>query len=376
MFKAIKAYFFIPSGMRNYIEHGFEGWGLFYFIYVGFCALLIYEASASVKVGIYRGLQSLAFLFLFVILSTICAFILGAKEPAIKAMRLVGLCLPTIVLTILFMARKSPLTFLGIYPIMLFVYGSAFLGLNRKILGVLAGMITITLVIGLTYLFSDSSDKWFGQELTIDGYKAELTKAPIFNRDESKIYRYLLYSSPKLGHIPQADELADSLRLDPVKIQNALLKLDEKGCIVLGADREIRYAYPWAMYDQGYEILIEKEDGSESTRPVFAASAFHALSAATLFGNKKIRILGRINDTGEMLVIEIDKGQIGSTNHPEAQIYKSDIFSEMEFYSSPAGAKSSYRGRYDSTRLLSLDRAVVVAGDYMKGIARGILSAP
>jgi hypothetical protein len=373
MFKAIKAYFFIPSGMKSYIEQGFEGWGLFYFIYVGFCALLVYEASASVKIGIYMGLQSLALLFLLVILSTSCAFVLGAKEPLIKAMRLVGLCLPPIALTIMFMARKSLLTFLGIFPILLFVYGSAFLGVNRKMLGVLAGMITITLIIGLSFLIARSSDKWFGQELTFDGYKAELTKAPIFGRDESKIYRYLLFSTPELGHIPQADEIADSLRLDPAKVQNALLMLDEKGCIVLGADREIRYAYPWAMYDQGYEILIEKEDGTASTRPVFAASAFHALSAAALFGDNKIRILGRINDTGEMLVIEINKGQIGSTNHPEAQIYKSDIFSEMEFYSSPAGAKSSYRGRYDSTRLLSLDRAVVVAGDYMKGIARGIL---
>jgi hypothetical protein len=372
MYRMIKAYFFIPSGMKSYIEHGFEGWGIFYFIYFGFCGLLSYEAGTSLQIGLYLFLQTLALLALLVIFSSGYAFIMGAKEPLIKALRLVGLCLPPIGLIIFFLTRKSLLVFFAFYPILLFIYGSAFVG-RRRLLNAAVGMITIAVIAAGGYSFARVSDRWFGLDLAFDGYKAELSRAQIFGKDESKIYRYLLFSTPDLGHIPQADEIADSLRLDGARVQDALLKLDEKGCIVLGADREIRYAYPWAMYDQGYEVLIQKTGGTATGHSVYAASALHALSAANLFRDCTVRILGRLSDTGEMLVIEIKQGQIGSTNHPEAQIYKSEIQSQMEFYSSPAGAKASYRGRYDSTRLLSLDRAIVVAYEDLQKIAPGII---
>ncbi len=372
MNQAIKAYFFIPSGFRNYIENGFEGWGSFFFLYLAFGALFSYEAATNLKSGIYIFLITFALLFVLAILSTAGAFVLGAKEPLIRAMRLTGLCLPLIGLTIYFIARKSLLSYFGIYPIIIFIYGSAFLKPDKKILNALVGMVTIALTLGLTFLFSMTSDKWFGQQLAFDGYKAELTAIPIFKGNEAKVYRHLLLETPRLGHIPQADEIADSLKIDRARVQNALLKLDDMGCIVLGADREIRYAYPWALYYQGYKVLIDDNKGNPLSEPIYAASALHALSVAALFKDSKITIFSHLSDNGDAIFIKLSKGQIDTTNHPEAQVYKSDIFSEIEFYSSPASAKASYRGRFESTRLLSLDRAVMVASDMIRDKTQGL----
>jgi hypothetical protein len=373
MNQAIKAYFFIPSGFKNYIDRGFEGWGSFYFLYFIFIALLTYENATGLKFGAYIFLQPLFFLILLLILSTTAAFIAGAKETHIKAKRLTGLCLPPIGLTIFFIARKSLLTFIAVYPALLFIYGAAFLNPDKKFLNALLGFVTLALTVVIFYFFAISSVKWFGQELTFDGFKANLSQIRTFTKNEETIYRFLLFSPPTLGYIPQADEIADSLKLDRARVQNALLKLDDRGCIVLGADREIRYAYPWAMYDHGYKVLVEDPLTNSPAKPVYAASALHALSAATLFKNADIQIQSKLRDTGGILIIDINNGQIDSSNHPEAQVYKSDIISEIEFYSSPTGAKASYRGRYDSTRLLSLSRAVSVAGELMRERAPGIL---
>jgi hypothetical protein len=373
MNQAIKAYFFIPSGFRNYIDKGFEGWGSFYFLYFIFIALLTYETAHGFKFGAYILLQPLVFLVLLSIFSTAAAFSAGAKEPLIKALRLTGLCLPPIGLTVFFIARKSLLTLIAIYPALIFIYGAAFLNPDKKLISSLLGLLSLSLAVVIFYFFAVSSVKWFGQELAFDGFRASLTRSRAFTKNEETIYRFLLFSTPGLGHLPQADEIADSLKMNRAKVQDALIKLDEKGCILLGTDREIRYAYPWALYDHGYKVFVENMPDDFHAKPVYAASALHALSTSAIFKDSKIRIQSKLSDTGGIILIELLAGQINSTNHPEAQVYKSDIVSEMEFYSSPSGAKSNYRGRYDSTRLLSLDRAVSVAGEIMHERAPGIL---
>jgi hypothetical protein len=186
------------------------------------------------------------------------------------------------------------------------------------------------------------------------------------------VYRFLLAATPHLGYIPQVDEIADSLRIGRVEVRNALMMLDQKGRIVLGADSEIRYAYPWASFDNGHDVLIRWHADSAAVR-TRAASALHALAVPLIIGDAEVRILSRLRDTGQIIEIRICEGRIDTTNFPEAQVYKSDIFSEMEFYSSPAGAKTSYRGRFDSTRLLGLERAMIVAEEMIKKRAAGIL---
>ncbi len=372
MNQLIKAYFFIPSGFKNFIENGFEGWLSLFFLYLVFSLLLAREASHSLMSGIFIFTQLIAILIILSILSISSALAVGAREPLIKGFRLTALCLPPIAFILYLMAKQSVLVFCGAYPIILFIYGSAMLGPKHRIVNAASGAITIALAIVLSYLFAVTSDIWFDQKFVLDGIRAELTEMPSYDRNEARIYKFLILLTPDLGYIPQSDEIADSLKMDRARVQNTLVKLDEKGSIVLGADREIRYAYPWAMYDQGFEVFIENHPGGGTGRPVFAASALHALASAAIFKDTKIRVISHLRDTGERLFIELINQQISQTNHPEAQIYKSDIFSEMEFYSSPSGAKSSYRGRFDSTRLLSLDRALIVAGDQMRQNTAGL----
>jgi hypothetical protein len=372
MNQLIKAYFFIPSGFRKFIENGFEGWGILFFLYFLFALIFTRETAPDFKIGVFIFLQPLAILFLMAVLSTIAALIVGAKEPLIKGIRLTALCLPPISLTFYFMAIESPLVFFAVYPILLFIYGSAFLGPRLKILNITAGIITIGLALSLSYLFGITADNWFGQRLTFDGYKVELSRATTFDRNEYRIYRFLVLSPPDLGHIPQAEEIADSLKIKLTAVREALVKLDGKGCIVYSADGEIRYAYPWSAYNQGFKVIVEKTPDADSGQAVYAASALHSLAVAALFPNARIKILTHIRDTGDGLIIEINDQQIDLVNRPQVQVYKSNVISEIEFYSSPSGAKSSYRGRFDSTRLLSLDRAIAVANELMRNNSAGV----
>jgi hypothetical protein len=371
MNQAIKAYFFIPSGFRNFIEYAFDGWRFIFFLYGIFSAVLAFEAASTIKEGVYIFLLPIVLLIVMSLLSSICALILGAREPVIKAMRLVAICLPPIALTVFFIARNSLLVYFAIYPIALFVFGSAFLTFNHKFLNALVGLFTIAAVIVLTYFHATFSDKWLGQELSFDGYKVNLRERPILEKSELKVYSFLLIQTPALGHLPQLDEIVDSLNIKRGTVWASLLDLDEKERIVRGADGEIRYAYPWAMYDQGYRIYIRKPDGKFSG-PLYAANSIYALGISTLFKNVYVRVSGRIKDTGEKLEISLLNGKIESSNYPEVQVYKSEILSENEFYSSPAGAKASYRGRYDATRLLNLERAAEVSSEIMQQTISGV----
>ena len=372
MNQAIKAYFFIPTGFRNFIEYAFDGWRFIFFLYGIFSAVLAYEAASSIKEGVYIFLLPIVLLVVMSILTSISALILGAREPVIKAMRLVGICLPPITLTVFFIARNSLLAYFAIYPITLYIFGSAHLTFNHKFLNTAVGFFTIAATIVLTYFHATFSDKWLGQELSIDGYNVEIKERPILEKNELRVYTFLLTQTPNMGHLPQMDEIADTLHIKRGTVWSSLISLDEKQRVVMGAENEIRYAYPWAMYDQGYRIFIHLPDGRYAG-PLFAANAVYALGVSSLFPNAPIKVMGRIKDTGEKFEINLLGGKIMACNFPEAQVYKSDILSENEVYSSPSGAKASYRGRYDATRLLNLERAVEVASEMIQKSTAGIL---
>jgi hypothetical protein len=372
MNEAIKAYMFIPSGFRNYIEEGFDGWRFVFFLYVLFGATLAFVSGSSLKEGLYIFLQPIFLLIAFSLFTIVSAIVVGADEPIVKSLRLVGLCLPPIGLTIFLLAEKSQLVIFGAYPALLYIVGFVFIGRQSRTLNVIPAVFAVALTLVSSYFHSTSTDKWFGQELTINDYRVQLSHASLFSRDESSIYRFLIISPPRLGYIPQVDEIADSLGITRTDVRNALMTLDSKGRIVLGADSEIRYAYPWATFDNGYTVVVKWKDNSSVVR-IHAASALHALSSPLIIRNAEITVLGRLRDTGQMIKIDICDGKIDTTNFPEAQIYKGENFSEMEFYSSPAGAKTSYRGRFDSTRLLDLGRAMVVAEEMVRKRTAGVL---
>ncbi|OGC89548.1 MAG: hypothetical protein A2W25_14375 [candidate division Zixibacteria bacterium RBG_16_53_22] len=372
MNEAIKAYMFIPSGFRNYIQEGFDGWRFVFFLYVVFSGILAIVSGDSIKEGIYIFLQPIFLLIVLSILAAISAIVVGADEPIIKGMRLVGLCLPPIGLMIYLLAEKSQLAAFGIYPALLFIVGSMFLSRSSRILNILPAVLVVGLTAALSYIHSTETDEWFGQELTFSNYAVRISKASAFSEIESRVYRFLLTAPPNHGYIPQVDEIADSLGIRRVDVRNALMALDSKGRIVLGADSEIRYAYPWASFDNGHDVLIQRTANSRTIR-IHAASALHALSIPLIIDGARMRILSRLHDTGQIIEIDIHDGKIDTTNFPEAQVYKSDIISEMEFYSSPAGAKASYRGRFDSTKLLDLERAMIVAEEMVRKKADGVL---
>jgi hypothetical protein len=373
MNQAVKAYFFIPSGFKNFIERGFDGWQFIFFIYVAFDGIMAYEQSTSIKGGVYLFIQPFFLLILLSVLAVASAFSMGAKEPIIKGLRLVGLCLPPIGLVFYFLTVQSLMAYFAIYPIALFIFGSAFLGPRGKLLNGIVGLGVISLALALFYLHVNTTGKWFGRELVIDGYKAVLNDIPDLSKNESQVYRFLLLSTPELGHIPQVDEISDSLKIKRAAVRYALMKLDEKGRVILGADSDIRYAFPWVAFDQGYAITLKKTHDGITTPPVYAASAMHALSIPTLFKGSEIRIISYIKDVNEPLVIEISNGHISGCSRPDVLVYKSDSFAETEFYSSISGAKAKYQGRFDSTRLLDLDRAIIVAGEILNKNASGIL---
>jgi hypothetical protein len=371
MNQAIKSYFFVPTAFRNFIEYAFDGWRFIFFLYGVFSAVLAYEAASTIKEGVYIFLLPIVLLIVMSLLTGISALILGAREPVIKAMRLVGICLPPISLTIFFVARNSLLVYFVIYPIILYIFGSAFLTFNHRFLNSVVGLITIAAAIVLTYFHATFSDKWLGQELSFDGYKIHLRERPILEKNELKVYTFLIKQTPILGHLPQMDEIADTLHIKKGTVWSSLMALDEKERVVMGADNEIRYAFPWAMYDQGYRLFVYFPDG-RYVGPLFAANAIYALGVSSLFIGSPIKVMGRVKDTGQKLEISLLDGKIESCNYPEVQIYKSDILSENEFYSSPSGAKASYQGRYDATRLLNLERAAEVASEMMRKSMAGV----
>jgi hypothetical protein len=372
MNEVIKAYLFIPSGFRNFIERGFAGWRFVFFLYVLFSAILALVSADSLREGIFIFLQPIFLLVILFLLSGLSAFIVGSDEPLVKGMRLVGLCLPPIGLTFYFLAEKSPLVVFAVYPALLFIFGSIFLSQNPRLINIIPGICVIGATGFLSHFNAVKTDKWFGRELTIVNYEVRLSKASLFSEIETGIYRFLLFATPRLGHIPQLEEITDSLGISRAAAVSALVSLDEKARIVIGADFEIRYAYPWASFDNGCDVLITERSGSVPRR-VYAASALHALATPMLTENHPVIIVGRLRDSGQKIEIEIRDGKINATNFPEAQIYKGDVFSEMDFYSSPSGAKSSYRGRFDSTKLLDLERAMIVAEELIKKKAAGAL---
>ncbi len=187
MNQLIKAYFFIPSGFRNFIENGFEGWLSLFFLYLIFSLILAREAAHSLMAGVFIFTQPIAILIILSILSTACALIVGAKEPLIKGFRLAALCLPPIAVILYLIAKKSVLVFCGAYPILLFIYGSAFLGSKHKIINAVSGAVTVALAMVLSYFFAVTSDKWFGQEFVFDGIRAELSERPSYDRNEALI---------------------------------------------------------------------------------------------------------------------------------------------------------------------------------------------
>jgi hypothetical protein len=371
MNQAIKAYAFIPSGFRNFIQYGFAGWRFVYFLFAIFCGILAYVSADSLKAGIYIFLQPIFILLILSVLTILNALLLNAREPLIKSARLIGLCLPPIGLSIYLLAEQSELAVFAVYPALLYVVGSIFLGSRPRVINALPALVMVILAGTAAYFYSTSTDKWFGQKLTFDKYHIHLARAAVFTGEESQVYKFLLTATPVIGHIPQVDEISDSLGIDRVAVRNALMKLDEMGRIVLGADSEIRYAYPWALFDNGFEVIIEKDNMAPCT--VYAASALHALSVPLIVCDARIKVYGRIRDTGRIIEIEIAEGSIKSTNFPEVLVYKGDDISEMEFYSSLSGAKSTHRGRFDSTRLLTIDRAMIVAEEIIRKRAAGLL---
>jgi len=292
------------------------------------------------------------------------AFGAGAHEPIIKGMRLVGLCLPPIGLTMFFAAEKSPLVYFAVYPAALYIVGSAFLGPRGRLINSVMGAAVMALTIALVYFQAGTTGNWLGHQLIIEGHEVRLAEIPAFTDDESRILRFLITDTPELGYIPQGNEIADSLSLGRVNMLKALMSLESRGRIVLGADSEIRYAFPWAAFDDGYLVVIENPGVSPES--AFAASALDALSATFLFDGARVNVYGRLRDTGERIMLELRNGRIDTTNYPEALVYKSEALSEIGFYSSPTGAKGSYRGRFDATRLLDLDRAISVADELLR----------
>jgi predicted DNA-binding transcriptional regulator len=372
MNEAIKAYMFIPSGFRNYLEEGFDGWRFVFFLYIIFSAILAYVSGDSPKEIAFIFLQPIFLLIVFSIFSTLNAFIVGADEPIVKGLRMVALCLPPIGLSIYLFAEKSHLSIFVVYPALLFIIGSIFLSRANRILNLIPAIFALALTGGLTYLHATTIDKWFGHELTLANYQVSIIRSSDFTENETRVYRFLLESPARLGYIPQIDEIADSLGIDRMNVRSSLLMLDHKGRIVMVGDNEIRYAYPWASFNNGYDITIKRSENSPSVR-AYAASAMHALSIPLIVKEGSIGILSHLRDTGQLIEISIIDGKIDTANFPEAQVYRSDTFSEMDFYSSPAGAKASYRGRFDSSRLLNLDRAIIVAEEMLRKRTAGIL---
>jgi hypothetical protein len=341
-------------------------------LYFVFSGIMAYDLATSIKAGIYVFIQLFLLLIILAILTTLSALAMGAREPLIKALRLVGLCLPPICLTLYFLADKSPLVYIGAYPVLLYIYSSAFMGPKNKFGNAGIGAAAIILTGVISYFQATNTDSWFDQKLSFDGYKAQYSARPAFTDNESKICSFLLTKTPELGHIAGVNEISDSLKINRTTICNVLMSLDQKGPLVLGSDYEIRYAYPWSAYDNGYQVVIQKLPDTTTYGPIYAASALDALAAAAIFKESRIWIYSHLKDTGQYLIIEIENGRIKETNYPDVQIYKSDIFSEIEFYSSPSGAKASYRGRFDATHLLDLERAIVVAGEQFSQKAAGL----
>jgi hypothetical protein len=73
-----------------------------------------------------------------------------------------------------------------------------------------------------------------------------------------------------------------------------------------------------------------------------------------------------LKDTGDSLYIELFQGEIVDTNHPEALVYSSNRFSQVNFYSSPSGAKAAHTGRFEATHLLRLDQAAIAGAEFFR----------
>ncbi len=365
MNQTIKAYFFSRDGFEKYLEKGFPGWPFVFFVYIFFIAALVFVTAGSFEIGLFTFIQPLIFLFLIIVLTALGAVILGAEEPIIRGLRLVAVCLPPTGLAWFFLAMKSVLVLFMIYPAILFIYGSAFIGSRDKALNIFVGFLIISLTIGLTFFESKLTARIFDHDLVVNELRLELRPIKNYDDDEISILSLLVIGTPKLGMIPQAVDLAGMASVSEDSVRKVLYQLDLKGDIIITSEGEIRFAYPWADFDNGYQVFLEFGPGSVSG-PLWVSDALHGLGISALFAGSKTRINSTLKDTGDSLFIEVADGQIVNSDHPEAVVYQGASYSDVDFYSSPSGAKTSHPGRFDATRLLRLDRALII-GESLTG---------
>ncbi len=202
MNQAVKAYFFIPSGMKNYIERGFDGWRFVFFIYTAFAAILAIQTAGTFKTGILIFLQPMFLLLLLSIISVAGAFAMGAKEPLVKGMRLVALCLPPAGLTLFFLAEKSPMVYFVVYPVALYVFGSIFMGPKGRLINGAMGLSMAALTLVFLYLIAITTAGWFDRKVVIDGYKISIEEIPAFSGDQLKVYRFISFIPGNWAYSP------------------------------------------------------------------------------------------------------------------------------------------------------------------------------
>jgi hypothetical protein len=226
-----------------------------------------------------------------------------------------------------------------------------FLQRALKITAIIAVLLVILIAInGLVFPL-------FGFQFLYDSGRFKVTKVVTYSEDESRVLNILIRDTAVLGEIPQREYVKSKTGLENDGLTTCLVSLDGKGDIALTDSGKIVDAYPWTSRDTGILVYLKEDD--KTIGPLRCTGALHVMSVMPLLetdGKVKAVML----DSGDSLVIEIEKDEIVFTDNITAVVYRTENYKESRFFASSDGARSYYGDEFDINRVIRLDRALLI----------------
>lgn len=197
-----------------------------------------------------------------------------------------------------------------------------------------------------------------GFQFLYDSGHLKISEVISYSKDESRVLNILIKDTAVLGEIPQPEYLKSKTGLGNDGLTACLASLADKGDIALADNGMIVDAYPWTSRDTGILVCLI-EDDQTTAGPISCSSALHVMSVMPLF-DLKGEIKAVLQDSGDTLVIEIEKNEILFTDNIAAVVYRTDDYNDSRFFASLEGARAYHRDNFNLNRVIRLDKALLI----------------
>ncbi|UCE66052.1 MAG: hypothetical protein JSU85_14555 [Candidatus Zixiibacteriota bacterium] len=205
-----------------------------------------------------------------------------------------------------------------------------------------------------------------GYKLRYNSGRFKVTEYIRYSRDESRVLSILIRDTIALKEIPQFQYLKAKTGLENDRLGQYLRSLADKGDIVLNDSGFVVDAYPWTSRETGILVYLDKDDQSTAS-PLKTPGALYAMSVMPFF-ELNGRIEAVLEDTDDVLTIEIENNEIIFTGKITAVAYRTDDYKDSRFFSSPDDARAYYHDNFDIERVIRIDRALLIGNIIAKEI--------